>query len=58
MFFKFINYYISNIHYNKINDSYDINNNIFNINKNIKLALPKFKWVYLQHQTQEPWMWI
>jgi len=31
IFFKFINYYISNIHYNK-------NNNIFNIDNNIKLA--------------------
>ena len=30
-FFKFINYYISNIHYNK-------NNNIYNTNNNIKLA--------------------
>jgi hypothetical protein len=31
MFLKFINYYISNIHYNK-------NNNIFNNNIIIKLA--------------------
>jgi hypothetical protein len=26
-------------------------NNIYNINNNIKLVWPKFKWVWLQHQT-------
>ena len=26
--------------------------NIYNINNNIKLAWPKFKWVWLQHKTQ------
>ena len=26
--------------------------NIYNINNNIKLAWPKFKWVWLQYQTQ------
>jgi hypothetical protein len=42
MFFKFINYYISNIHYNKNNNIYNTNNNI---NNNIKLARLKFKYV-------------
>jgi hypothetical protein len=37
-FFKFINYYISNIHYNKTNNIFNTNNIIFNINNNIKLV--------------------
>jgi len=28
---------------------------IYNINNNIQLALPKFKWVWLQHQTRSLW---
>ena len=39
-FSNFINYYITNIHYNKNNNFYSTNNIIFNINKNIKLACP------------------
>jgi len=35
VFFKFINYYISNIYYNKNNNIFNTNNNI---NNNIKLA--------------------
>jgi len=37
-FFKFINYYISNIHYNKTNNIFNTNNIIFNINNNIKFV--------------------
>ena len=32
--------------------------NIYNIYNNIKLTWLNFKWVLLQHRTQEPWMWV
>jgi hypothetical protein len=31
-----------------------LKSNIYNINNNIKLAWLKFRWVWLQHQTQKP----